>query len=406
MHQQLASAAHGPRPAGPPVGAAAARRGEASPAGGRLTALDGLRGLAALIVVLHHCLLTDPRLAAPYAGLKGPRFLSVDWWLTDTPLHLIWAGPEAVIVFFVLSGFVLVRPLLGGRFAWRAYYPSRLVRLYLPAWGALLLAVGFAIAVPRTVSLRASWWLNFHDTPLALRPVLHAALLVRGGTWLVSPLWSLKWEVIFSVALPLVVFAVRYGALLWVQLVGLLAMIGLGAIVGNQPATYLPMFVLGALLARHEQLAAARLAALSRRRVWPVALGAVGLVTLPWTLEDANSPWLLPLQAAGAVLIVALFAFLPGPRRLGNRSLVQWLGKRSFSLYLVHEPLVVSIALLLGPGSSPAAVVAISLPLVLVLSELFYRCLEAPTHRAARAIAHAGRRLPTPAAGELVVSAS
>jgi peptidoglycan/LPS O-acetylase OafA/YrhL len=399
--RQLAPAAHGPGLARP----AAPSRSDASAASGRLTALDGLRGLAALVVVLHHCLLTDPRLAAPYADLRGPRFPGVDWWLTDTPLHLIWAGPEAVIVFFVLSGFVLVRPLMSRRFAWRAYYPSRLVRLYLPAWGALMLAVGFALAVPRTVSLRASWWLNFHDTPLGLRPVLHAALLIHGGTWLVSPLWSLKWEVIFSLALPLVAFAVRYGALLWLQVVGLLAMIGLGAFNGNQPATYLPMFVLGALLARHEAAAAARLASLSRRGAWPLALGAVLLVTLPWTLEDANSPWLLPLQTAGAVLIVALFAFLPAPQRFGNVAAVQWLGKRSFSLYLVHEPLVVSVALLLGPRSSPAEVVAISLPLALVLSELFFRCLEAPTHRAARAIARAGRRRPAPAGAELAVGA-
>jgi hypothetical protein len=78
---------------------------------GRLPSLDGLRGVAALIVVVHHTLLTVPSLSVAYF-LDGPAAVrgSKAWWLSWTPLHLIWAGGEAVIVFFVLSGFVLALP--------------------------------------------------------------------------------------------------------------------------------------------------------------------------------------------------------------------------------------------------------------------------------------------------------
>ena len=94
---------------------------------GRVVSLDGLRGLAALVVMVHHGLLTWPALAAQY---DGPNRGSGTWWLTFTPLHLIWAGTEAVVVFFVLSGIVLTRPFLlrrGG--GWPAYYGRRLLRL-------------------------------------------------------------------------------------------------------------------------------------------------------------------------------------------------------------------------------------------------------------------------------------
>lgn len=100
----------------------------------RYSSLDGLRGLAASVVVLHHCFLVSPQLAQALdsrgTGLIEPWV----WWSTFTPVHLLWAGREAVYIFFILSGFVLTLPLLrAGRPSWRAYYPRRLVRIYFPA---------------------------------------------------------------------------------------------------------------------------------------------------------------------------------------------------------------------------------------------------------------------------------
>jgi hypothetical protein len=61
----------------------------ASTGSGRLTSLDGLRGLAAFIVVVHHCVLALPSLADQ---LDGPDRSSPAWWMTYTPAHLLWAG--------------------------------------------------------------------------------------------------------------------------------------------------------------------------------------------------------------------------------------------------------------------------------------------------------------------------
>ncbi len=72
----------------------------------RYRSLDGLRGVAALVVVVHHCLLTSIVLAATYRGGTTSGW-GLSELLTRTPLHLLWDGTGMVLVFFVLSGFVL-----------------------------------------------------------------------------------------------------------------------------------------------------------------------------------------------------------------------------------------------------------------------------------------------------------
>ena len=59
---------------------------------------------------------------------------------------------------------MLVRAAERPGFRWRAYYPSRMLRLYLPVWGALVLGFVLYEAVPRTVELGRSWWLNAHHS--------------------------------------------------------------------------------------------------------------------------------------------------------------------------------------------------------------------------------------------------
>ncbi len=131
---------------------------------GRVRGLDGLRGIAALVVVFHHAFLTRSSLAAPYAALLPGHIGAFAWVSTYTPIHLIWDGTEAVFVFFVLSGYVLTLSGAGRNTSalvgWLSYYPRRLVRLYVPALAAVALAVGWLTFVPRTKSSSASWWMT------------------------------------------------------------------------------------------------------------------------------------------------------------------------------------------------------------------------------------------------------
>jgi peptidoglycan/LPS O-acetylase OafA/YrhL len=108
-----------------------------APDSSRIRCLDGLRGSAAVVVLLNHSMLLSATLAGAFITYTDNRG-AIPWVLTYTPLHLWWAGREAVIVFFVLSGYVLARSAYGRTFTWLAYYPSRLIRLYLPVVAAVL----------------------------------------------------------------------------------------------------------------------------------------------------------------------------------------------------------------------------------------------------------------------------
>jgi len=82
----------------------------------RLDYLESLRGLAALMVVLHHHYMTAPFLQ------EVVRF---------TPLRFLINGRSSVIFFFVLSGFVIVYGILNGsrKFSYPNFVLRRLVRI-------------------------------------------------------------------------------------------------------------------------------------------------------------------------------------------------------------------------------------------------------------------------------------
>lgn len=377
---------------------------------GRLRALDGLRGLAALVVLLHHALLASaPQLADPYAGLPQSAGRLV-WLLTYTPLHIVWAGPEAVVVFFVLSGFVLSLPVArGGRLRIGSYYPSRFARLYLPVWGALVVAAVLHLVVTHHVVPAASWWLNGHAPPLKVHAaLLDASLLPGAGDWgFTTALWSLHWEILFSLLLPLLLLApLRLRA--WSATLALLCFVALlraggslgapatqsglgGPLLGSSGGEYLlelSPFVLGVLLAFNyeqiERLTAALRERTARNAAAKLALGAgcVCALTANWWLPGSASP--AALVAVGACLAVVAALSVGELGGFLESAPMQWTGKRSYSLYLVHEPIVVALAFALGGRPSPVLFVLIVIPLALGAAALFFRCVEYPAHRLAR----------------------
>src|SRR5665213_3568592 len=121
----------------------------------RLTQLDGLRGIAALVVVVFHLSL----IAQPFLDTKSTG--DAWWWISETPLRLATDGTQAVLLFFVLSGLVVALPALRKGFAWKKYFASRFLRLYIPAWGALMLAAALIFCIPRVSSnVSANYWLS------------------------------------------------------------------------------------------------------------------------------------------------------------------------------------------------------------------------------------------------------
>ncbi len=347
----------------------------------RYRSLDGLRGMAALVVVVHHCLLVSPVLAATYRG-SPPWGWNLATVLTRTPLHAVWDGTGAVLVFFVLSGFVLTLaftdPARQSEPRWANYYAKRLPRLYVPVWAALGLAVAIVAMVPRVSGVDQSWWINAHASSVTAGAVAKDGSLLWNASLLDSPLWSLRWEVVFSLLLPLYVFAaVRWRRLAAVKVLAALGLIGLGSWTGHASLLYLPVFVLGSVLAAERE----RIERITSR-FGAVAWAAIGLAALLMlsldTMVTGLPEWLTrPLRSGAAVLIVVTFLGCRQVAGVAVRRRIQWLGLISFSLYLVHEPIAVSAAQLL-PGANAAAVLLITIPLSLLVAAGFYRLVERP----------------------------
>jgi peptidoglycan/LPS O-acetylase OafA/YrhL len=348
---------------------------------GRVVGLDGLRGLAALYVVVFHCWLLTFH---GFPANTGPVWLG---WLLY--------GHLAVVFFFVLSGFSLAvsparnRWRLGGkaRFAQR-----RAWRILPPYWAALVFSLVIAWAVapqphsgPPTGRSAAVYGLLLQDIVVA--PVPNGAF------------WSIAVEAELYLAFPLLLLILRRAgaaALLAAVTVPVVA-IGLLApsvspvekLTGLTPQ-FAPLFVVGVL-------AAGVIAAGDRIRhlpwQWLAALAAAPVVALMilngsvWTVRHYF--WIdLALGPAIAMLLAAVATRRPAPLLwlLATRP-VRSLGTFSYSLYLIHVPIVVAISRkLVAPHVAPGlpafwVTLALAVPISVVTARLFATVFEIPFQR-------------------------
>ncbi|MBX0300973.1 acyltransferase [Cryobacterium sp. 1639] len=370
-------------------------------ASGRNHALDGMRGVAAVVVLLHHALLTVPMLSAVYYGQGSPMTTwSLGWFMTHTPLHIVWAGTEAVYLFFILSGLVLTLPVLkSNNFSWRAYYPRRLVRLYVPVLAAVAFGALTIVLVSRSNGTELGPWVIARADHYDMRSVLKDITLLFGTSGVISPLWSLRWEVLFSLLLPAyVLFSVRARRFWWPKLAITMVAIAVGCMAENQALLFLPMFALGSLFAaRWASISAAFSRLLARAWAGPgLALFAILLTCVRWEVAAFGVPYretvsLIWISVIGVALLVLLGAFWHPLRWALERSPAQLLGKLSFSLYLVHEPVI--LALRFATSELPPAVsIAACIPVSFGVAWLFLTYIETPSQRFAHLLGSARKK--------------
>jgi len=275
----------------------------------RVDELDAVRGIAAFVVVLHHCwqaVLPDQNVfpfGTPPAAILGSA-LQVAYWVALSPLRLLFAGHAAVAVFFVLSGFVLAKSMAGN--ATKGYLPflvRRVFRIWVPFAVVILLAASAVLLVaPRPVDGYA--WLNasWSEPPTWNLVAGHLAMLgVDKFMTLDNPMWSLVHEMRISIVFPVLAaaalaaprLALATSAALFTLLSvrtftdALLGPVhpGLGrdlAFSGMQTVRYVFLFMLGILLAQQGALVHAALDRLRRMRwlAWLAAFALLWLATL------------------------------------------------------------------------------------------------------------------------------
>jgi peptidoglycan/LPS O-acetylase OafA/YrhL len=358
-----------------------------------LAELDGLRAVAILLVLAYH---------AARAFHDGTRpLLPVAGWDAATPLLNGWIGVD---LFFVLSGFLISRHLLGryadpDGLALAPYLAKRALRI-VPAYFAMLLIVAaglvpmFAVR-PEALGPRVAYHLLF------LQDYLPANIVVT--------FWSLGVEEKFYLLAPLILAA----ALCWRRPPAQLTVAAAIALLG--PAlrlvtvlrhpdidAYVPFFyafrtpfhacidalmmgVLIALVHHHrERLAWLCRPARARLVLWS-ALGLLSSLLLAAPLmaeigwfDKVLQPLLIAI-GAGGVLYGVVLSGRPTPILRGVTLLV--LARLSYCLYLVHIPLIPGLIWLvdaqLGLADAPRALrFAAFLPLFASASLLAAACLH------------------------------
>jgi peptidoglycan/LPS O-acetylase OafA/YrhL len=365
----------------------------------RMESLDGLRGVAALIVVFTHAMaLLQPFSWHFITGISQEQKTILDWVILNSPIRILFAGSSAVTLFFVLSGFVLALPWLTGKqLPYRSFVISRICRIYLPYLAAMTLAAVFAFTLGGEKIPGASDWVNIYAWTNKYSPLdIPSVILMLGNdysTWLDNPTWSLVWEMRVSLMFPLLVIPViRWGLRGTVAVgLGLWGAYTLGTLVAGQfPAAaaiigqpqntfYFAMFfVIGILMACYRNQ-------IMRMTSLGDGIGSLVLViagAAVWTIKWGFQPELM--RAVGAALILAGCASKGLPQRWLETAPVQWLGRVSYSLYLVHVPiyLIGEYTLHLILPHSMIALIAIAV--ALATAEVFYRLIERPTHQLGR----------------------
>jgi peptidoglycan/LPS O-acetylase OafA/YrhL len=223
-----------------------------------------------------------------------------------------------------------------------------------PVVASVLLAAVWVAAIPQVSTQPDGTWLSNSSTPnFGWEKIVTAIDLLGGDGQINNPLWSLRWELVFSLLLPVFAVAALAVRKWWVGgLLAACAITWLGARTGSGELEYLPAFFVGAVIAvRLEAVrnVAERInARWYRHLVWgAVALGSAMLLIAPWLVGPgiadmvelhAALKGLVPLAAGG--LVLSALGWRPLRAVLETRP-VQFSGTISFSLYLVHVPILI-----------------------------------------------------------------
>ncbi|KND58160.1 hypothetical protein BSCH_01111 [Candidatus Paraburkholderia schumanniana] len=317
---------------------------------GKDLALEGLRGIAALGVVLSHCFLTF----FPYlqTGELGDRHGAWEAWLLNTPLWAFYNGTFDVTVFFVMSGYVLTRKFFS-RHDYRSLQggaAKRYIRLGVPVAASVM--VGFVMMKLPLFPAKST---NLHEfirnayvfqpsPATALKDAVYGSLLF-GHAQYNYILWTIGVE--FLGSLLLFAFLALFGHSRlrgWIALLISVAWI----IVDPANGVLFALFFVAAFMHVWKM----------PRSTWAVAgciliglwlyLGSYHWYahSFTWIVRGANAlirmgvviecEWPIFIPAIGSVFLVAAALGRNHLTDVLSSRAAVWLGDKSFSLYLTH----------------------------------------------------------------------
>jgi peptidoglycan/LPS O-acetylase OafA/YrhL len=354
----------------------------------KLVELEAARGIAALVVLMHHSLLGfAPR-------LEGLFFPAERFGLFGTPLYTFVNGAASVTLFFVLSGFVLTYRAIGSQNSsgiglailkrWpRLACPVVVVSLA----SGLLVWAGMYTNVPAAEITKSTWlkgW--FASYPYSTSPPLAAieegllGTFLNGRAYFNGNLWTMYYEFFgsfLSLGLALVVIELRRP---WLSI---LLSVGLFILTLYQARLFGP-FIAGVIAAQiYSQPGFVRIR-LGLGSALPIGIVTFLLFGFKDSIEGRafgfyailNQVQGIPMatlavlfHTIGAILIMWLLTACTSCKRLFSGRIGVWLGRMSFPIYLTHLLVICTLGCSTFVAIEPhvSHVVSVALTLTVIL---------------------------------------
>ena len=345
----------------------------------RIKELDGIRGIAILLILVWH-----------YVAIQVHPGESVALGFLVKVLSLSWCGVD---LFFVLSGFFIIGILIdskGSPTFFKTFYIRRICRI-MPLY---YLMVGLFILLSR-IGLGQNEWLFAQELPLWSYLTLTQNFFMHGQgfgpNWL-GVTWSLAIEEQFYLVIPLLVWALSRRQLVWVLVIAIIVSPVLRWQVGNLGAYVFPFtradaIMMGGLIAILIRTRITWMAwrAHFSRWIMLAAVSFLGIVYLMIRNAGVGDIYLHSMLALffSSVLVISLASRYSLMNRLLSHRVLVWLGLRSYGIYLFHQPVNGLVSQVMKGSATPMLesfldlrVTVVSLFVVLVLSELSFRYFE------------------------------
>jgi peptidoglycan/LPS O-acetylase OafA/YrhL len=353
--------------------------------------LDSLRGIAAVAVMFFHFHFLWEE--SPHPRWEEKLFMV-------PPLKFLIGGHAAVILFFLLSGFVLALPQIRGkRQSYAGYISKRICRIYLPYLVALSLAVA---GCWRFHGLQAfGYWFHLTWYAAPSRSLVLQHLLFLGdydSSAYNTAFWSVVQEMRISIVFPFVcAFILRRSNGVGAAIGGLLFVIAfvmerfaVAPETVSAGISYLGIFIFGILAARSRNEMSAWLRQMSRVKVQIFFWSSIFLffyahgiaVVLKVGVKGTD----LITATAGVGLILYSLTDRGASAALTSR-VPRFLGRISYSLYLLHGTVLFALVYMTY-GRLPLWAIFVPFFVITIgLATAMYKVVEVPSINLGHAIA-------------------
>ena len=338
----------------------------------RVAALDGLRGVAAVTVLIGHT----------FFAVSMPDGLRTA--LLRSPLVLFVNGEGAVFLFFVLSGFCLASSAASSRTCGEVtqFYVRRVFRIHPPYMVALLFAwfASFLYGSSSLWSGLTEWIVRRSQVHLGADQLVQS-LLWPGQAFGQLPVgWTLRVEILFSLLLPLMMLVARQSH--WLVLVAGSALLLWDPVNPIADFRYGLCFSLGIAVFEVRDALGRFFATLSQIRAALLVLAATAIFALPQALKWPSEALQVIFSGSGGAVLMMGALFVPFMSRIFSAPAVAYLGKISYSIYLFHFTVLILCTRVVRHPVTVAEWLGLLLlvfGLTTILAALSYRYVERPS---------------------------